>query len=606
MFSSLRLSTKLLSTRHKRIYWLLAVVQILLSLLDLIGVFFIGILVSIGVRGISGSEQGSRVSEVLKFLKLDDYSLTQQVSLIGLAAAMILITKTVTSAWLSFSTYKFLSKRCAEISLRLMQKINSMNIDMRNMKTSQELLFAINEGVRIITLQILGAGTLVLADCFLILLLWSSLITIDLRVALVSILYFSLILVSLHVLLQKKILRLGQETTKLQIQTNQEILEALTASKEIWTSGRTTYYEDKINALQKTYLVSSAKYSIIPLLTKYSLEVSLILGTVILGAVQFYVFDPLKAAASIAIFIAASTRIVPSLLRLQNSALQIKGSKGAADLAFKLITEIEAFVPQIYKEAEQFKASRGTATFFPKISISNLNFKYEKSNHSALIDITAVIDAGTFVSIIGESGSGKTTLVNLILGLLEPTSGTLNISGLMPKEAIKNYRGEIAYAPQEVSVFNKSLRENIAFGLPSNEIDDYAVLSAIKNADLEVFVRGLEHGLETLLNESGNNLSGGQRQRIGIARALYTNPKLLILDEATSAVDSKSEESIVLNIRKHYASTTIIFITHRLSVAKASDYVIYLNKGHLKTFGAFSEIEADLLKFHFQSESDQV
>jgi ABC-type bacteriocin/lantibiotic exporter with double-glycine peptidase domain len=601
MIRTLKLSIGLLSESNKRTYFLLALVQVILSILDLVGVLLIGILVSIGIRGLSGSEQGNRVEQVLGMLNIENLSLDQQISIIGGFAAILLITKTLASAWVSYSTFKFLSSWCADISLQLIRKINSFRIDQRDERSSQQLLFAVNEGVRIIILQILGAGTLILADIFLILVLWGGLIFLDIRIALISIIYFLLIFSFLYLFLQKKILLLGNSTTKFQIQTNQEILEMLSASKEIWARNLTEHYEEKINALQKNSLSVIAKYSIIPLVGKYLMEVGMVVGTMLLGVLVFNIFDPLRAAASIAVFIAAATRVIPSLLRLQNSGLLMRGSKGAAELTFDVIREIDKSTTLNTNTEYNGIEKSSSEEFLPNISISNLTFNYRGTNSNALETINLEIEAGMFVSVIGESGSGKTTLINLILGLLEPSSGNLSISGIKPRLAVKKYKGLIAYAPQEVTIFNKNIRENVAIGVESCKINEDLLSSALKYADLSFIGHQIDYGLEKNLNEFGNNLSGGQKQRIGLARAFYGHPKLLILDESTSSVDSNSENQILRNLKEHFSTSTIIFVTHRMAVAEASDRVIYLRNGKIEADGKLEEITSKISETHIRS-----
>jgi len=601
MIKTLKLSLSLLSKRNKRTYLILGFVQIFLSILDLVGVLLIGILVSIGVRGISGAEQGSRVGKILRIFNLENFSLAQQISIVGSVAALLLVFKTIASALISYSTFKFLTKCCTDISLQLIRKINAFRIDQRNDRSSQQLLFAVNEGVRIIILQILGAGTLIFADAILIIILWSSLLILDIRIAIISIIYFSLILSFLYYFLQKKILTLGNNTTKFQIQTNQEILEMFSASKEIWARNSTEYYEQKISTLQKKSLTSIAKYSIVPLVGKYLMEVGLVAGTMLLGILVFNIFDPLRAAASIAIFIAAGTRVIPSLLRLQNSGLQIRGSKGASEITFDVIREIDKSTS--FNKDSDYNGNEYSShvEFTPTINISNLYFNYYGSNSNALEDINLDIKAETFVSVIGESGSGKTTLINLMLGLLEPSSGNLTISKFKPRSAVKKFKGLIAYAPQEVTIFNKTIKENVAIGIDSHKIDEALALEALKFADLSFLVESKNEGLEKHLNESGNNLSGGQKQRIGLARAFYGHPRLLILDESTSSIDLSSETEIISNLKKYFSTTTIIFVTHRMAVAKASDRVVYLENGRIVADGKFEDVISKISETHINS-----
>jgi len=202
---------------------------------------------------------------------------------------------------------------------------------------------------------------------------------------------------------------------------------------------------------------------------------------------------------------------------------------------------------------------------------------------------------------VGSSGAGKTTLVDVLLGILEPDSGTVQISGVTPLEAISKWPGAIAYVPQDVLVTNGSIRENVALGYPLEAATDELVNDAIRIASLAEFVATLPEGLDTNLGERGAKISGGQRQRIGIARALFTKPKLLVLDEATSALDGGTEESISSDIQKLKGSTTVVLIAHRLSTVRDADLVLYMDKGEIVARGTFEEVRNAVPDFDRQA-----
>ena len=195
------------------------------------------------------------------------------------------------------------------------------------------------------------------------------------------------------------------------------------------------------------------------------------------------------------------------------------------------------------------------------------------------------------MALVGPSGGGKSTLVDLILGVLSPTSGEVRISSLTPHQAIKLSPGAIGFVPQRSVILNRSIRENIALGVPLSAISEEQVSRAIQIAELNSFVESLPQGLDTILQEQGANLSGGQRQRLGIARALYTNPKLIVFDEATSSLDVLTEREITNSLLSLKGEATIIVIAHRLSTVVNADVIYYIDNGFLVASGNFDNLQ---------------
>jgi ABC-type bacteriocin/lantibiotic exporter with double-glycine peptidase domain len=239
--------------------------------------------------------------------------------------------------------------------------------------------------------------------------------------------------------------------------------------------------------------------------------------------------------------------------------------------------------------------------FIPEIELSEVSFRYPDSDTEMLSGATLNIKAGSLIAFVGESGAGKTTLADLILGLLEPESGKVSLSGLKPIEAIQKWPGAVAYVPQDAVIFNGSIRENITLGFDNLDESQSQVSKAVDLASLNDFISELPRGLDSQVGDRGTSLSGGQRQRIGIARALYTNPKLLVMDEATSSLDGVTESIISENISKLHGKVTVILIAHRLSTIRNANSVIFLQKGQIRATGSFEEVRKQIPDFDIQA-----
>jgi ABC-type bacteriocin/lantibiotic exporter with double-glycine peptidase domain len=327
------------------------------------------------------------------------------------------------------------------------------------------------------------------------------------------------------------------------------------------------------------------------------MELTLMIAGITISGVMFFLFDANKALTGLSLFVAVGSRISPAFLRIQQNFLVYRLNQTSLEVTQKLLLSIKSNS----KKVEEELSSESFLEFKSSIDISNLNFQYESSKGFGLTDISLKIPSGSFTAIVGSSGSGKTTLVDLILGLLTPTSGLIQISEKSPLTVHKKWPGAIAYVPQDVVIVNGSLKENIALGFDVELIDTERVLKCIKLAHLTNVVDSLPGKLDANLGEKGSKMSGGQRQRVGIARALYTNPSILVLDEATSALDGESEKEINDSLQELIGQITILVISHRLSSVVKADQVLYLENGKIVASGTFNEVRKLSVNFNNQA-----
>jgi ATP-binding cassette subfamily C protein len=355
---------------------------------------------------------------------------------------------------------------------------------------------------------------------------------------------------------------------------------------------------ESISKIRNDIARSYSEIAFLPSISKYSLEILMVVGTLSLTAALFYSTDSAHALGKLAIFIAATSRIAPAALRIQQSTLQLKTSAHSAAIALSLIEELSEHK---VKEFDSTEISFNYQDFQPAIKVANLDFYYEFRDHKVLNNISFELDAGSVLAIVGPSGAGKTTLIDLILGINEPKSGEILISGESPLNAINIWPGAMSYVPQETYIIEGTIRENITLGYEKNQISDEQIYSAIKRAQLDKFVLALEEGIETQVGEYGTRLSGGQKQRLGIARAIVTNPKLLVLDEATSSLDAETEFLMSQAIQELRGAATIIIVAHRLSTVKNADQLIYIDNGLIKAIGTFDQLKSKIPEFDNQT-----
>ena len=591
-------ATDLLPTRDLKRVIAIIFVQIFMGLLDLFGVVMLGALGALSVQGLESKSAGNRVSILLGLLNIRHSSLQTQVMVIGLTAAALLIGKTILSVILIRRIYYFLSRKAAQISAETMSRLLTLNLLGIQKRTSQQILFMVTTGVQNLMIGVLATSVQILSDLSLLGIMVVGLIFVDPVMAIGTMFLFSAIAYLLHRLLQVRSRELGMKSAGLAVKNNEKILEVLNSYRESVVRNRRGFYSREIGEMRFALANVNAEASFMPYISKYVIDSTTVLGTLLLGAYEFTTNNAVHALAVMAVFLAASSRIAPAALRVQQGLLVLKNSAGAAEETLELIHELKgAPLAKLESDTSFFDYSG----FKPTVEIRDLTFRYPSSSSFALDGVNLTVHSGSSVAIVGPSGAGKTTLIDLILGVLEPDSGNILISNHSPSAASHKWSGAISYVPQNPAIINGSVRQNIGLGYPSQLSTDERVLSSLKLAHLLELVDKSGQGIEMQVGENGSKLSGGQRQRLSIARALFTNPRLLVLDEATSALDGQTEASITESIRELKGFVTVIIIAHRLSTVRDVDQVVYMNFGKVLATGTFDEVRSAIPEFDQQA-----
>jgi ABC-type multidrug transport system fused ATPase/permease subunit len=591
-------SFNVLDKKDKIRFYFVMLIQIFLGLLDLLGVAILGLLGALSLNGVQSRPPGDRISAILSLVGLSSETFQFQAAALGVAATLILVARTVISIILSKKILFFLSRRGAVISSNLVRKMLSQSILNIQGKTTFENLYSLTIGVSNITIGILGTAATLVADLSLLLILALGLFVVDSIMALSTIVFFSLIGFSLYKFMHKKARVLGEHESSLNIKSNEKITEVLSSYRESVVRNRRDYYAREIGSLRLDLSNTLGELAFMPNISKYIIESSVVVGALAISATQFIMQDAGHAVATLAVFLAAGTRIAPAVLRVQQGAIQIRRSIGAATTALDLIDELKG-LPEVEPGSDELDVSH--SGFRPSVSLNCVSFFYPDSVAPAIAEASLDIAPGSVVAIVGPSGAGKTTLIDLILGVLEPASGEISISGMAASEVAKKWPGALSYVPQDVMISNGTFLSNVKLGFPADSGTDKLVEEALEIAQLKEFIDGLPEGLQSKVGDRGTSLSGGQRQRLGIARALFTKPKLLVLDEATSALDGETEANISAAIGALKGEVTVILIAHRLSTVRDADKVVYLEAGQIIAAGTFDEVRNSVPNFDRQA-----
>lgn len=596
--STLYRSLNLLSLQDRKKLLIVVILQFITAILDLIGVALVGALGALAVSGFGAGLTGEKLSTILRILGISEYSFQVQSAIIAITVGFTLTLRTLATVMITRKTLYYLARKAAVVSTDLISRFLSQPLLKVRETSSQATHFSVTYGATIVILGIVGTAVTAISDIFVLTVLAVGLFLLDPILAFSTLTIFVIVALATYKLSSSRARNLGIESSALLIKSDEKISEVLNSYREVFVRNRREFYAREIGEIRLRVAETSAELQFMPNVSKYVIELTLVIGALVIGALQFTLLDAGQAVASLGVFLAAGTRIAPAIMRIQQGATVIKSNIGVANPTLELIDSLR-YVKR--DEIVEDAINLDYQNFQPSVSIRHLSFKYPNSSKENLSEVNLEILPGQKVAIVGASGAGKTTLVDMLLGILEPDSGLVQISGESPLAAIKKWSGAIAYVPQDVLLFKGSIRENICLGYPKEIISDEEIWNALEKAQIASFVRSLSDGLGAQVGEKGSKLSGGQRQRFGIARALVTRPKLLVLDEATSSLDGATEAILSKTFSNLDAKMTMVVVAHRLSTIRAVDVVHFLNEGRVIASGTFEEVRNQVPDFDEQA-----
>ncbi|MEQ8384552.1 MAG: ABC transporter ATP-binding protein [Coleofasciculus sp. A1-SPW-01] len=393
---------------------------------------------------------------------------------------------------------------------------------------------------------------------------------------------------------------------KIQSQTQKEMIRTINHGlgglKETRVIGCEAYFENQMDAQVRKYARAATLSQASNLLPNIFIKTSLIVFVVLFVSLFQIFFNESgeDLTAVMGVFAVASVRLIPASSQLIQSMAKLRTSSYALDMLYLDLKEIEN--REVHNRLERLPNSRvngsahgqnkgnETLTFANQIELINVTYGYPEASELSLDQISFKIQKGESIALIGKSGAGKTTLVDVILGLLDLESGDIKVDGVSIYENLRSWQNLVGYIPQSIFLTDDTIERNIAFGVPDDQIDEGRLYKAIAAAQLEELVEQLPDGVKTGVGERGLRLSGGQRQRIGIARALYHEREILVLDEATAALDNETESRVTAAINSLAGTKTLIVIAHRLSTVENCDRIYMLEKGRVVKSGSYQEV----------------
>ena len=578
-----RFSIGLLPKKARKIFLTILCVGPLLSFLDLIAISILALTIS----SITSFENLPSYPKPLLLLN----NLFFRVDLLEsprllfvyllLFATVLMLVKTLMITIFQYMTSKFLAREHAEVSKSLTRNYFSQTIDVVHRFNSQETSFVLNHGVYYSINSTLGSVINWFSELTLLLGILCVLFFFYPTPTFILLVYFLLVFVCAHHFLSKRAEKRGREATLGYIKSVSRSQEAVRLHRELFISSQ---HEDFQREFDKKVMLTAdgyAQQSFLSQLPKVIFEASLLVGLLLMSIGALLDSKSSSKVGLISTLIVAGVRVMPSLIKMQGALITMRVVQPSVAKVIEFKDQLQEF------ESEQLKLQ--TEEFIPTISLKNVSYAFPENQENIFNDISLEIHSFEIIGIFGPTGAGKSTLVDLMLGFREPNSGYSTISKVTAKQALSSWPRKIAYLNQKVSLIEGSVGQNIALGCDDHEIDIERVSSLIVEVGLQDLFPGTID-VSQLLGEDGLGISGGQRQRLAIARALYWEPEILVLDEATSAQDSESQQSIITLIEKLRGKCTVILIAHSEALLKMADRFIYVERGRIREQKEFESL----------------
>ena len=557
--------------------YLLLFMILIMALLDMIGVASILPFIAV-LTNPSLIETNLILNSVFESSKIFGVENNQQfLFILGIFVFILLVVSQVFKVITTYFQVRFIQMREYSIGKRLIEGYLHQPYSWFLNRHSAELGKSILSEVAIViggciypVMELISKGMVTIALVVL-------LVLVDPKIALIVGLSLSCTYGVIFFFLRNFLKRIGKERLKNNQLRFKSVSEAFGAAKEIKVGGLEKIYIRRFSDAAKNFARYTASSQAISQLPRFILE------AIAFGGVMLMILYMMRQTGGfinslpiISLYIFAGYRLMPAVQQIYTAFTQISFNSPSIDLLDKDIKNLEPFNSNQVHDVDALSLNKA-------ITLKNIYYNYPNTTRTALKNININIPAKSTVGLIGTTGSGKTTTVDIILGLLEPQKGTLEVDGqVVSKQNSRAWQRSIGYVPQHIYLADETIEANIAFGLDPKDINQEAVEKASKIANLHEFImHELPNKYQTTVGERGVRLSGGQRQRIGIARALYHNPQVLILDEATSALDNQTEQAVMDAVNNITKDITIILIAHRLNTVKNCDIIFKLEKGQI-------------------------
>ncbi len=478
---------------------------------------------------------------------------------------------------------RFCISQTARVSSRLLDSYLQMPMKFHLHANSGALSKDVIEQSDQFTNGVLMSVMVLISEGVILLVLIGLILAVEFKTGLVLILTVGMILSAFLAFTRSKLHHLGRRSDEANASRFTFAISALQSIKEIKVSGKEKYFLGLFRQHAERMAYCYTRLSVIQLVPTFLMQ--FVAGGVVIGIAMYYLGsgrDIKTIMPTLIMYAVVGYRVMPSVTKLATAVAQLRQFKA-------VVSNVTTILSETGRNSQESSPAHFVNGFGPAVEFRDIGFSYEEHGQKIIEDLSFQIRSCTLVGFVGPSGAGKTTVVDLMLGLLEPNCGEIVVGGRALHEELNGseLKKLFAYVPQAVYITDGTIADNIAFGISPDEVDWNRIREVVKLCHLEDFVGTRTEGLHAFVGERGARLSGGQRQRIGIARALYVNPSILILDESTNSLDGISEQAIIATLIELKKSMTIVVIAHRKSLVQHCDRVIMISSGKIAADGNF-------------------
>jgi ATP-binding cassette, subfamily B, bacterial PglK len=561
----------------------------------LCGLLLVGLVHVVGIGsivpllGLLSDPDANQSLDIIEFLRnYYDFASTESVIIfLAFVSFAAIVISNVLSAFTSWYMFRFVWRVQSRLSTDLLSRYMAFSYESTMNRNSADAEKNVLVEAHIFTNGVMLPAIRMLSSAIIVVFVAGFLIAYDPVLAVIATSVLGLGYLGSFILVRRKLARAGMRRAEANRQRFKAVNEAIGGVKELQILGRTEDFVDRYRKPADVYARSSSFQQIMADVPRYAIEI-LAFGSVMLAAV--YVGASTGNLRTIApvlgVYLVAGYRLMPAMQKVYNDWSLLRFHRAVIGVLHGDYSTEDT----VHTNDDRLRSD--VLPFTHEIRVNDLSYTYPGGEQSVIAGLDLVIQQGQTISLIGETGSGKTTIAEILIGILKPSSGSVEIDGtVLDSRNTREWQNSIGYVPQDTFLIDDTITANVALGVPQNEVDFSAVQNAGRIANIHDFIMSeLPDKYETLVGDHGIRLSGGQRQRIGIARALYHNPSVLFLDEATSNLDQETEQSLHKSLEQLSGTMTIVLIAHRLIVTRSSDVIFVIRDGEIVAKGVYNEL----------------